>query len=78
MDELGSSALRTLLWLARLGTLTAAAGELGYTPGRSPWPRTSGATSPWYGTARTRDRPTVRAACQRPSVVLGADHHQTV
>jgi DNA-binding transcriptional LysR family regulator len=33
MDELGSSALRALVWLARLGTMTAAADELGYTPG---------------------------------------------
>jgi DNA-binding transcriptional LysR family regulator len=33
MDELGSSALRALLHLARLGTMAAVAEELGYTPG---------------------------------------------
>ncbi len=33
MDELGSSALRALFQLARLGTMAAVAQELGYTPG---------------------------------------------
>lgn len=32
MDELASSSLRALLQLARLGTMAAAAQELGYTP----------------------------------------------
>jgi DNA-binding transcriptional LysR family regulator len=33
MDELGSTALRALIQLARLGTMAAVAHELGYTPG---------------------------------------------